>query len=163
MVTIYAIKHIQTGKRYIGCTAGSLNKRMREHRCLLRAGTHAEPALQEDWSREGESAFSLETLEVTPDNMGVATKREAELRWMRHYQASGALYNTRLVSFQPPPGASSLAARRRVANGYRPSSASNLKRKLAQLGRPKGHGAKISATKQRRRNEIVCSHDEKQA
>jgi hypothetical protein len=66
---------------------------------------------------------------------------------MRQYGAQGLLLNENEISFRPPPDAPAKAAAARVANGYRPSAESNLKRRLAQLGKPKGHGAKISATK----------------
>lgn len=163
MVTIYALKNLETGYAYIGCTAGNVGKRMREHRCLLKQGKHAVPALQADWLRLGQDKFKMETLETLPADAGVGFKRAAELRWMGRYRASGKLYNLHEVSYQGTADASRAAVRSRVANGYRPSAESNLKRRLAQLGVPKGHGAKISATKRARRDEIVCSTVERQA
>jgi hypothetical protein len=74
-------------------------------------------------------------------------KRTKELKWMDYFRKRDQLYNDNLTSFQPPVGASAKAAAARMARGYRPSAESNLKRSLAQRGIPKGHGAKISATK----------------
>jgi hypothetical protein len=89
----------------------------------------------------------LKVLETMPDTVSVIEKREREIAWMRQYGAQGLLLNENEISFRPPPDAPAKAAAARVANGYRPSAESNLKRRLAQLGKPKGHGAKISATK----------------
>lgn len=162
MVTIYGLINIFTEEAYIGCTAGKLGKRMREHRCLLNGGKHAAKRLQKAWTELGPSAFRLEALEALPADVGVIQKRERELAWMRDYGDRGLLYNDNLTSFSPPVGAQAKAAKKRVENGHRWSEETNLKRRLAQLGKPKGHGAKISATKKMRKtgDEIVSSADE---
>jgi hypothetical protein len=72
---------------------------------------------------------------------------------MRITKEQHGLYNEFEISFQPPPGFHDKAIASRKANGYKPTPESNLKRRLAQLGIPKGHGAKISATKQARKNK----------
>jgi hypothetical protein len=149
MVTIYGLVNIATNDTYVGCTAGKLGKRMREHRCLLNAGKHAAKRLQSDWNELGPSGFRLNVLEALPSDVSVVLKRERELHWMRHYLEQGRLYNDNRTSFQPPNEAPAKAAAQRKANGYRPSEESNQKRRLAQIGKPKGHGAKISETKKR--------------
>lgn len=146
MVTVYAMECGATGEAYVGCTKGKIGKRMREHRCLLKAGKHS-PRLQAAWNKHAGS-FQMKPLEVLPDDCGVIEKRERELAWMRHYRAQGLLLNEHEISFQPPPGYALKAAATRAANGFRQSPESNMARRLAQLGKPKGHGAKISATKQ---------------
>lgn len=150
MVIIYALKCVSTGEAYIGCTAGKLGKRMREHRCLLKAGKHGAVKLQSRWNDLGPSGFRMEVVEALPNDADVLMKRERELAWMRDYLERGLLLNTHLNSFRPPDGAQALAAKARQANGYRPSAESNMKRRVAQLGRPHGHGWKISATKRAR-------------
>lgn len=147
MVTIYGLVNIVTGCTYVGCTAGKLGKRMREHRCLLKAGKHAAKRLQKDWNELGESGFRLNVLECLGVEASVIQKREKELFWMKKMKQEGKLYNDNETSFSPPKGAPAKAAAARVANGYKPTPESNEKRRLAQLGKPKGHGAKISATK----------------
>ena len=142
---IYALRCSANNKHYVGCTA-KLSKRYREHRCVLKAGKHACAALQADWNLFGEETFSLLPLEPF-DAAIAADKRTKELKWMEYFRKRDQLYNDNLTSFQPPVGASAKAAAARVARGYRPSAESNLKRSLAQRGIPKGHGAKISATK----------------
>lgn len=146
MVTIYALEDAITGAAYIGCTAGKIGKRMREHRCLLKAGRHSSPLLQSAWNDHADK-FQIRPLEVIPDGVSVITKRERELFWMKQYKDRGLFLNGNETSFSPPVGAQRLAVIARIKNGYRPSNESNEKRRLAQLGVPKGHGAKISATK----------------
>lgn len=119
---------------------------MREHSCLLRAGKHTAKELQKAWS-EHAGSFQMKPLEVV-ESESVIEKRERELHWMKHFKSLGLLLNEHEISFQPPKGAQKKAAAARVANGYTQSPESNEKRRLAQLGKPKGHGAKISATKQ---------------
>lgn len=96
----------------------------------------------------GPQSMQIKSLETLPSDTTTILKRERELYWLNLYDAQGLLLNDQKVSFQPPEGASKKAVEARVRNGYRPSPESNLKRRLAQLGKPKGHGAKISATKQ---------------
>lgn len=145
MITIYGL-HTPNGV-YIGCTAGKLNKRMREHRCLLNSGAHKVRLLQEAWD-ENPLSFEMVAIETLPEFSTVVEKRECELKWMKFYDSMGLLLNDHKISFSPPIGAPKLAAAKRVANGFKHSEESNLKRGLAQKGKPKGHGAKISATKQ---------------
>jgi hypothetical protein len=90
----------------------------------------------------------MKPLEVV-ESESVIEKRERELHWMKHFRALGLLLNEHEISFQPPKGYAQKAANTRSANGNRHiTPESNEKRRLAQLGKPKGHGAKISATKQ---------------
>ena len=146
MVTIYGLEDASTGAAYVGCTAGRPGKRMREHRSLLKSGKHTSRKLQEAWNDHA-GQFQMKVLETMPVEVSVIEKRERELSWMKHYRVEGLLLNDNEWSFRPPPDAPAKAAAARVANGYRPSAESNLKRRLAQLGKPKGHGEKISATK----------------
>jgi len=146
MVTVYGLEDASTGAAYVGCTAGKIGKRMREHKSLLKAGKHSSKRLQEAWNDHA-GEFQMKVLETMPAEVSVIEKRERELSWMKHYRGSNLLLNDNEYSFRPPPNAPAMAAKSRVANGYRPSAESNLKRRLAQIGKPKGHGAKISATK----------------
>lgn len=159
MAMIYAL--LTPGKQpraYVGCTKGKLAKRWREHRCLLKAGRHTCRRLQDDWAN---STFVQEylvpvVLEVLPDGADTALKRERELHWMQKFSDTGLLYNEHLVSFAPTPEATrrGVEASRHV-EGRKRSPEANLKRSLAQKGKPKGHGAKISATKRARRLQQV--------
>jgi GIY-YIG catalytic domain len=136
MATIYAIAFRSTGQAYVGCTRSKIGKRMREHRCLLRAGKHTSRLFQQVHDQIGPADMLMVALETVADDSVIA-RRERELAWLQLYAEKGLLLNDSMKSFAPPAGAQALAAQARVRNGYRPSAESNLKRRLAQLGRPK--------------------------
>jgi hypothetical protein len=155
MVTIYVLKCKENGKVYVGCTANKPAKRLREHRCLLRANRHAEPDLQADWNTLGESAFVMETWQ-TLDAPCVTDKRAAELAAMQHFAQSGLLYNQNRTAFAPTKEAIAKGWPKATATeGRKRSPEANEKRRLAQIGKPKGHGAKISATKRKNREGLM--------
>lgn len=99
MIKIYAIRNKENGMVYVGCTAANINKRMREHRCLLNQRRHAAPGLQADWNQVGEAGFEIVILEQLPPESSVVEKRVAELYWMQHF--NHALYNLNQTSFAP--------------------------------------------------------------
>lgn len=151
MATIYALTCTENGKAYIGVTAGKLSKRFREHRCLCNTGKHHATKLIDDWKAFGESAFKMVTLEDAEYSHRGA-HCEAEQKWINHYSQLGNLYNAHARS----SGLGNELTRRgveasRSVIGNRWTAEANEKRRLAQLGKPKGHGAKISATKQANR------------
>jgi len=149
MVTIYGLIHKATRRTYVGCTKYNLAKRMREHRCLLKAGTHASKTLQQDWNLDGEVAFEIAVFQQLPDGCSVIEKRSAELHWMQ-VNADG-LYNENLTSFRPTDEAikKGVAVRAKQLRGSKQSEETKRKRSIAQLGIPKNHGDKIKATKLR--------------
>ena len=149
MAIIYGLICEHTNKIYVGCTAAKINKRFREHRCLLNNGKHNEKDLQADWQQYGAQSFRMVKLDDVPPPCGPAEKRKAETSWMDRLDAEGRLYNRNRQSFAllPENAAKGVAASIGVP-GKRWTPEANLKRRLSQLGRPKGHGAKISATKQ---------------
>lgn len=159
MAAVYGLTNHVNSKVYVGCTKGKLNKRLREHRCLLRQGKHAEPDLQRDWTLHGEDAFTMEILESLPDDAPTALKRERELWWMDEMARAGRLYNRYRHSYALSPEANAKGVKNAHKKpGKRWTPEANLKRSLSQLGKPKGHGAKISATKRQKRalmEEIV--------
>ncbi len=147
MATIYALTCAVDGKAYVGCTRGKMSKRMREHRCLLRANKHAEPELQAAWNTHGESAFSMIAVRVIADE-SVDARRQAELQVMQQYDDKGLLYNRNRACFSPTYEAWQRGYLKGAATkGNKQSPEANAKRRAAQIGKPKGHGAKISATK----------------
>lgn len=155
MVTIYALTCTPNGKAYVGSTKGKLGKRMREHRCLLEHGQHGTPALQSDWRQHGGTSFVISELERLP-TADLPARRQAELRWMDAFAAMGRLYNEHRISMQPSEEARLRGVENsRGAIGNRWSAEANEKRRQAQLGIPKGHGAKISATKRAQRESVM--------
>jgi group I intron endonuclease len=165
MIKIYGIRNLVTSNVYVGCTAAKLNKRMREHKCLLNANQHSSKLFQKEWLEYGQDKFEMITFEELPDNASVVDKRVAELYWMQKYQDK--LYNAYQNSFAPTEEAriKGVESRANQLRGSTQTPESNLKRRLAQVGIPKGHGAKISATKQLKKamlnDEIVCSNAKK--
>lgn len=150
MAIVYALHFKDEFGVYIGCTRGNLAKRLREHRCLLRSGSHTCKALQARWTAERNDLVIYAFSECADD---LDSRRAAELAAMD--KVGTALINDRL-SFRPDEE----ARKKGVANargiiGERWSPEANEKRRAAQIGKPKGHGAKISATKRARRLEVM--------
>lgn len=150
MAHIYALHFKEEYGVYIGCTRGKVSKRLREHRCLLRAGKHTCQTLQKAWDRNQGGLVAYVVEECAND---LQSRRSAELAVMDKF--GDALMNDRF-SFRPAEEArrKGVEASRHV-EGNKRSAEANLKRSLAQKGKPKGHGAKISATKQARKLEQV--------
>lgn len=139
MAVIYAVECIENDFVYVGCTTSTLNRRLNEHRSYLRRKLHTSTKMQADCDQYGTNVFRMRVLERLPKDASREVKREAELRWMEHFSKQDRLYNAYMISFDMAP-----EVRKR---GRTPEA--DMKRSLAQLGRPKraGQGAKISATK----------------
>ncbi len=152
MAQVYALTCIVDDYAYIGVTMGKLSKRLREHRCLLRNGKHTCRPLQEAWIRNGEDTFRI--IPIGECGNSLEERRAAETEAMLAY--GFRRYNEDTNSFRPTREATrkGIEASRHV-EGNKRSPEANLKRSLAQKGKPKGHGAKISATKQARKVQQV--------
>jgi hypothetical protein len=150
MAYIYALHFKDDFGVYIGCTRSNVAKRLREHRCLLKSGKHTCRELQDRWDRvHGDLAVYVMS-ECADD---LPSRRAAELAAMD--KVGDALINDRF-SFRPTEDAWRKGVEAsRFVEGNKRSAEANLKRSLAQKGKPKGHGAKISATKQARKLEQV--------
>lgn len=88
---VYVIRCLATGEVYVGSSV-NLRARLSEHRSTLRHGLHYNRALQEAWTKYGESSFQIEIVEVvdTPADLGVA-----ECRWIDslHAREPGSGFN----------------------------------------------------------------------
>lgn len=73
MSGIYGIENIKNGKWYVG-QAVNRQKRINQHRWLLRNGKHANKELQNDWNLFGEKSFSFVKLEQC--DLGHLSERE---------------------------------------------------------------------------------------
>lgn len=152
MASIYGLMCKVNGFVYVGCTKSNIGKRMREHRCLLRAGKHKVTNLQTDWFKFGEQSFRMLLLEELKSD-DLQTRQSKETEWLKRISAANQLYNQYIISFRPSDEAISKgveAARTVIGNRWSPEA--NAKRRDTQLGVPKGHGAKISATKLAKRS-----------
>ena len=150
MAIVYALTITSYVGTYIGCTRGKLSKRLREHRCLLNAGKHTCGGLQFLYDLRPNNLVITALAECGDD---LASRRAAELAAM---EAAGSALLNEKHSFRPSEEArrKGVEASRHV-EGRKRSPEANLKRSLAQKGKPKGHGAKISATKQARKAQQV--------
>lgn len=75
---IYAIVHIETGRRYIG-SAVSISSRWSKHKSDLRSGSHCNRKLRGSWAKHGENAFRFEVVELVTDRTKLI---EREQFWM---------------------------------------------------------------------------------
>jgi len=155
MATVYALENIINGFVYVGVTTGKLSKRLREHRCLCRNNKHHAVKMTEDWHKYGEQAFAIRALEEAEYPYRGAFCA-AEQKWITHYDELGKLYNARNIanSWTDEERWRGINASR-TSTGNRWTPEANEKRRLAQLGKPKGHGAKISATKQAKKQLMM--------
>lgn len=148
MATIYGIQCVVNGWTYVGCTSCKLAKRMREHRCLLNKRQHASPKMTGDWHEFGRDKFITLELETLAGDCTVEVKRDAEKRWMAHFQNLGALYNPNLQSFGPEPEKARLRIAAYNAKPRNPHSAEHKEKiRLGNLGKHGGPNPKVSATK----------------
>jgi group I intron endonuclease len=84
---VYEIRHIETGKRYIGSTA-RWPARRNEHLRALRAGKHHSVLLQRAWNKYGEGAFECELVAKLFAMHAPTELQETEQDWMRMTQSS---------------------------------------------------------------------------
>ena len=154
MAIVYALVCRENGFAYVGVTSSKWGKRAREHKCLLRNNKHHAKRLQEDWLKYPSTSFEMIPLEET-DYAVRGAHCEAEQRWIDHYSALGKLYNghDRSTGLGGEITLMGIEASRKLIRIQSPES--NEKRRQAQLGKPKGHGAKISATKQAKKQLMM--------
>lgn len=80
---VYCIRHIDSGKIYIG-SAVDIARRWREHRTRLNCGNHGNEYLQRSWSKYGQSAFEFYVLE----HCEPIVRLMREQHWIDNLQAS---------------------------------------------------------------------------
>jgi len=76
-VGIYEIRHVESGKRYIGSSI-HVKKRFKAHKSMLRNGSHHSPHLQNAWDLYGKEAFQFSVLEECSKDVLL----EVEQRWL---------------------------------------------------------------------------------
>lgn len=81
---VYAIRHILSGKMYVGSTAKSFSRRFADHRRLLLRGESHNVYLQRAWNKYGEAAFEFVVLERC-DSESCVTR---EQWWIDHFKAA---------------------------------------------------------------------------
>lgn len=93
---IYAITYKPTGSIYIG-QANHVDKRWREHKKQLRAGTHHNAGLQELWSIASEGDFDFRALAAAPFGLSALQLQRwlvrEERSYLRLYRERGTVVN----------------------------------------------------------------------
>ena len=88
--SIYEITNRENGKKYIGLTTITVQRRWADHRNKLRQGRHHNPHLQSAWLKYGEDAFECEILDESAQSLEELNRLEA------HYvETTDNLYNMR--------------------------------------------------------------------
>ena len=72
---VYCIRHIASGKVYVGSAAKSFASRLRIHLHHLRHGKHHSALLQRAWSKYGEAAFVFVVAEFTAPEHAVCCEQ----------------------------------------------------------------------------------------
>lgn len=86
--TVYGIRHIASGRVYVGITIQRPSKRWAYHRWSLRNGQHVNPYLQNAWNKHGDAAFEFITIEICE------TEGDLNAAECRHIESLGGLaYN----------------------------------------------------------------------
>jgi hypothetical protein len=75
---VYAIRHLPTGKRYIGGT-NDLRTRVRKHIGDLNGRGHFCGPLQDLWRADGAAAFALDVLELVPKEASLLLAEQRRL------------------------------------------------------------------------------------
>jgi group I intron endonuclease len=82
---IYQIRHIASGKVYVG-SAVQFRKRWNRHRYELNNGIHYNPRLQRAWNKYGPDAFVFEILEIVESQDDLLAAEQAHLDRIRPYE-----------------------------------------------------------------------------
>jgi group I intron endonuclease len=90
-IGVYQIRNLISGKRYIGSTSVSFQRRWGQHLSLLEKSIHYCKYLQHSWNKHGAESFAFEILEVVDDPELVIAREQA---WIDTYIETGELYNT---------------------------------------------------------------------
>jgi group I intron endonuclease len=143
---IYAIRHIVSGKMYVG-SAIDISERWREHRKSLVKGCHHSRYLQRAWNKHGPAAFVFEVLEAVADPTDLI---RVEQEYIDQFRSS---LRTHGYNVSPTAGSQlglrhSTETRAKIsAAKSNPSSETRAKLAAVQKGRKSSpeHRAKISA------------------
>jgi len=154
---IYAIRHVETGRAYIG-SALSFEKRWQKHRLSLRHNEHFNRHLQYAWNKYSESAFRFEILEVVQDKNSLILREQFYIDLCRAantrygFNLSPTAGGTMGVKFTEE--SRQRLSRAKKGTKYRPMSAEgrkNLSEAFTGKKKSKEHRLKISAALKGRR------------
>lgn len=108
---IYAIRHIKSGKRYVGSSC-QWTQRRSTHKYQLNAGIHHCVYLQNAWNKYGADAFEFVVLEELSTNNKMI-RSVAELKWINEAPSYNSMTaHSNLQNFQNSP-----ETRKKIADG----------------------------------------------
>jgi len=119
-IGVYEILNIKTGKRYIGSTTRSFNKRWDEHSSFLKKNKHHSQYLQIAWVKYGEECFEFNILEIV-ENKEKCIEREQY--WIDYYTSANVEFG-----YNVAPNSSSML-------GFKHSPISKEKMRQNNLGK----------------------------
>ena len=95
MVGVYEIRHVGSGRTYIGSSV-EIEVRMNRHRWMLVENRHDNIHLQRAWNKYGESAFRFDIVEECAEKEII----EREQHWINETKSNS--YNMCLQAMKPP-------------------------------------------------------------
>lgn len=150
---IYAITHIENGRRYIGSSV-DVTYRWIKHRSELKNNRHHCKYLQNSWNKHGKETFSFSIIDQLPTNDRV----QRALLELKHI-AAAPCYNARIAATNLQNFENSPATKRRIAKGLAkaikddPEYAAFLKNRGAEIAAhmrsPEGRKKAAQHTKRR--------------
>ena len=111
---VYAIRHIVSGKSYVGSSSKIENRWVR-HRSALKHNRHHSEKLQRAWNKYGADAFEFEVLQTC----ALSALRSVEQEWLDRLEAHRQGYNCTAKSLEH-----SEEVRARLAASHRGKTAS---------------------------------------
>lgn len=108
---IYAITHIESGRRYIGSTINLTNRWIR-HKSHLKLNKHHCSYLQRAWNKYGKHAFVFSIIDTLPTN----ARKERALLELKHI-ADAECYNSRIAATDLQNFENSPLTREKISNG----------------------------------------------
>ncbi len=152
MIGIYTITHIESGKVYVGSSI-DLVRREKAHLSNLRSRRHRNVHLQRAWDKYGESAFVIQVVEETTEDLLISV----EQKWIDKLDAAngGKGYNACLIAASVGSLPKSAEHRRKIGDAHKGSKRSEeakARMSAAMTGKKRSmttpeHAAKISAAK----------------
>lgn len=156
---IYEIRHVESGKRYIG-SAKNFAKRWKAHRNHLIRGTHHAPHLQRAWAKYGESSFQFNILELCEPHELL----DREQGW---FDLSRPEYNVCPTAYSTAGRIHSPETREKIAKSKAglklPPRSDEYKAKLSALHKGKKKPEHVMRALQNGRASVVYSEDRRLA
>jgi group I intron endonuclease len=94
MTGVYSIRHIASGKRYVGSASRGIGYRWWEHKHHLSKGQHHSKHLQSAWNKYGPDAFVFEILERCLPEHAIAVEQVM----MDYYRAADQRYGYNIAA-----------------------------------------------------------------